>query len=105
VFRTEQGNKEKVKRQKEKVRALPSLPPQYDLVDHPTSSHALFFLRSYFSFFLLPSSVVHYPAVSQLDYPVAIGGIYLRMGYLNNSCSGLVEPLEQLHNFFALVRM
>ena len=40
------------------------------------------------------TSVIHNPAVSQLDDAVSVGGIHLGVRNLNNSRSRFVEPLK-----------
>ena len=58
-----------------------------------------------FAFLLLPSLVINNPAVSEFDDPVSVRSVELRMRHLKDSRAGFVEPLEQLHDFLALIRM
>src|SRR4030095_15642060 len=49
--------------------------------------------------------LLDHPPTRELDRPAAIGGIAVRVGHLNDRCSLLVQPGEQLHDLVSLTRM
>src|ERR1044071_9158983 len=45
------------------------------------------------------------PAVGDLNHPIAVTGVHLRVRHLNDGGSRLVQALEEFHNVFALPGM
>src|SRR5437773_12333943 len=46
--------------------------------------------------------VSHNPSVLQLDNTAPIGGVSFRVRDLDDGCAGVIQPLEKLHDLFAL---
>src|SRR5438874_2853940 len=57
------------------------------------------------SIITLPLAVAGHPTVTQLNDAVAVAGIFLRMGHLNDGRALGVQLLKKLHDLFTLARV